>query len=38
MRATELAVAALAALLERRPELISDDPAVRSRKLLLGLQ
>jgi hypothetical protein len=36
-RASEVAIEALAGLLEQRPELIPDDPSVRSRRLLLGL-
>ncbi len=35
--ATEFAIEALAAMLERRPELIALDPGERSRRLLLGL-
>jgi hypothetical protein len=37
MRATEVAIIALAALLERRPELIPIDSVDRSKRLLLGL-
>ena len=35
--ATEFAIQALAAMLERRPELIALEPGERSRRLLLGL-
>lgn len=35
--ATEMAIQAFGALLERRPDLIEHDPAERSRRLLLGL-
>jgi len=37
LRATELAVLALAGLLQNRPELLPIDSVVRSRRLLLGL-
>jgi hypothetical protein len=37
MRATEVAIIALAALMERRPELIPIDSVDRSKRLLLGL-
>jgi len=37
LRATEVAIIALAALLERRPELIPIDSVDRSKRLLLGL-
>lgn len=37
MRATEVAITALAALLERRPDLVPVESAERSKRLLLGL-
>jgi len=36
-RFTEIAIASLQALIERRPELIGTESSERSRRLLLGL-